>query len=374
MNNKKLLLPILLALVLTACGSAQATPEPTQIPIVEADDTIIAEGKLEPVMFTEISLNASGLVSELPVEEGDKVAAGDVLAIVQSEEAQTLEDARAKAVQELTVAYQEFRDAQSRLDDFDVPARWAEMTPTEAIADSLVKLNVAREEFEPYKYLDEKYLKYGEEKPDFSEMTPGEVDEYLTYQEWAKYHIEQRPKSDVPGNKKKALDEAWQLYRVAIRWLELESNYQNAQVRVVNAEDDFAALEDTDFSLDTAGLRAILANAELRAPHSGVVTKLDLKVGEYGATGSPVVTIADTSRWLVKTSDLTEIDVVNIKEGQPVIVKLDAMPGMEFKGNVLSISQEFSENQGDVVYEVTILLTDFDPAMRWGMTAVVRFE
>ena len=42
-------------------------------------------------------------------------------------------------------------------------------------------------------------------------------------------------------------------------------------------------------------------------------------------------------------------------------------------GNVLSISQDFSENQGDVVYEVTVLLTDQNPAMRWGMTAVVKF-
>lgn len=374
MKLQKYFIPILLALLLAACGSAAATPEPTPIPVVEAEDTIIAEGKLEPIRFTEVSLNASGLVSDLPVGEGDKVAAGDVLAVVQSEEAQTLEDARAKAVTELTAAYQEFRDAQSRLDDFDVPARWAEMTPTEAVADSLVKLNVAREEFEPYKHLDEKLLKYGEPKPDFSEMTPGEVDEYLTYQEWAKYHIEPRPKSDIPGNKKKALDEAWQLYRVAIRWLELESNYQNAQVRVANAEADFNALADTDFSLDTAGLRAILANAELRAPHAGVITNLDLKVGEFAASAAPVITIADTSKWIVKTTDLTEIDVVDLDEGQPVTVKLDALPGKEFKGHVLSISQEFSENQGDVVYEVTILLTNLDSAMRWGMTAVVTFE
>lgn len=374
MKNKVFITLLLLGLLATACGAPTPAAEATPIPIVEADDTVIAEGNLEPITYTEISLNTSGLVSDIPVKEGEKVSAGDVIAFIQSEEAQTLEDARAKAVQELTEAYQEFRDAQSRLDDFDVPPRWNGMTPTEAVADTLVKLNVAREEFEPYKHLDEKYLKYGEQKPDFSEMTPEEIDAYITYQEWAKYHIEERPKSDVPGNKKKALDEAWQLYRVAIRWLELETNFQNAQVRVANAEADFQALEDNDFSLDTAALRAILANAELRAPHAGVITNLDLKIGEFAASGSPVVTVADTSKWLVKTSDLTEIDVVNIEEGQPVTVKLDAMPGMEFKGNVLSISQEYSENQGDVVYEVTILLTDTEPSMRWGMTAVVTFE
>jgi hypothetical protein len=44
------------------------------------------------------------------------------------------------------------------------------------------------------------------------------------------------------------------------------------------------------------------------------------------------------------------------------------------KGEILFIGQTYSENQGDVVYEVTVLLTDTNPAMRWGMTAAVRFE
>ncbi|MBI3168938.1 MAG: efflux RND transporter periplasmic adaptor subunit [Chloroflexi bacterium] len=372
MKNKVIITLALLGLLAAGCGAPTPTAEATPIPTVEADDTIIAEGKLEPVNYTEISLNSSGLVSDLPVEEGDKVATGDVIAVVRSEEAQSLEDAQAKATQELTEAYQEYRDAQSRLDDFDVPARWKDMTPTEAISTSLEKLNVAREEFEPYKHLDAKLLKYEEQKPDFSEMTQEEMDVYEA-------SLEDRTDDNRPLNgearvKKKALDEAWELYRIAIRWLELESNYKNAQVRLANAQADYDALEDIDFSLDTAALRAILANAELRAPHAGVITNLDLKVGEFAASGSPVVTIADTSKWLVKTSDLTEIDVVNIAEGQPVTIKLDAIPGKEFKGNVLSISQNFSENQGDVVYEVTILLTDLDPSMRWGMTAVVTFE
>ncbi|HNH25976.1 MAG TPA: efflux RND transporter periplasmic adaptor subunit [Anaerolineales bacterium] len=373
MKSPKLIITILLALALTACGNASAaTPESTPIPVVEADDTIIAEGKLEPITYTEISLNTSGLVSELPVEEGDRVEAGDVLAVVRSENAQSLEDAQAKATQELTEAYKEYRDAQSRLDDFDVPARWNGMTPTQAIASSLEKLDVARTEFEPYKHLSEKLIKYEEPKPDFSEMTQEEMEFYEASLE--NHKNDDRPLNGEARAKKKALDEAWELYRISIRWLELESNYQNAKVRLANAQADFDALQDTDFSLDTAALRAILANAELRAPHSGVITDLNLKVGEFATDAAPVATIADTSKWLVKTSDLTEIDVVNLEEGQPVTVKLDAIPGKEFKGNVLSIGQNYSENQGDVVYEVTILLSEFDPSMRWGMTAVVTFE
>jgi hypothetical protein len=53
---------------------------------------------------------------------------------------------------------------------------------------------------------------------------------------------------------------------------------------------------------------------------------------------------------------------------------LDAIPGVTLKGYVLSIGQNYSEKQGDIVYEVTVLLTDKQPAMRWGMTAEVNFR
>ena len=148
---------------------------------------------------------------------------------------------------------------------------------------------------------------------------------------------------------------------------------ENARADLVRAQKDYDSLHDASLSEDTAGVRAALANAEVRAPFPGTVTNIDLKVGEFAGAGTPVVTIADLSKWVVKTTDLTEIDVVNIEEGEPVTVTLDAMPSVELKGNVLSIAQNFSEKQGDIVYEVTILLTTADAGMRWGMTAQVNF-
>jgi hypothetical protein len=56
-----------------------------------------------------------------------------------------------------------------------------------------------------------------------------------------------------------------------------------------------------------------------------------------------------------------------------VSVTLDASPGVELKGTVLSIGQTYIENQGDVVYEVTVQLDDTHPTIRWGMTASVTF-
>jgi multidrug resistance efflux pump len=349
MKPIKLFALLVFILSIAACGSGPATATATQIPTVVADKTIIAEGRLEPIHYTELSLNASGLVSEVLFSEGNKVAAGDVIARLDADEAQTLESAQANAAQELTTAYQEVRDAQYKLDSFDVPAAFDGMTPSESVAAMLVKLNKARADFEPYKNLSERSL----EETD-AEKNSGVV------RGTAKIY-------------KKALDDAWAYYRKAILWLELESTLQNANSHLDLAQKDYNSLQDPSFSMDTAGTRAALANAEVRAPFPGVITDLNLKVGEFAASGQPVVTIADDSQWLVKTKDLTEIDVVNVKEGQPVTVKFDALPGMEFKGNVLSIAENYSENQGDVVYKATILLTDSDPSMRWGMTAVVNF-
>ncbi|MBK9207718.1 MAG: efflux RND transporter periplasmic adaptor subunit [Anaerolineales bacterium] len=351
MKYIKLITLSLLALMIAACGTATATPEATPIPTVIADTTIISEGRLEPVHYTELALNANGLISEVLKVEGDTVAAGDVIARLKSNEAQTLEAAQAKAAQELTTAYQEVRDAQFKLDNFDVPTDFAGMTPPESVAAMLVNLDKARADFEPYKDINDRNLQLTDAQKRGQEVVTGTAKIF-----------------------KKALDDAWTRYRKAIQWMELESAAQNANSRLVLAQRDYDALQDPTFAEDTAGTRAALANAEVRAPFPGVITDLQLKVGEFEASGQPVVTIADTTQWVVKTKDLTEIDVVNIKEGQSVTVKFDALPGVEFKGNVLSVSDNFSENQGDVVYEVTILLTDVDPAMRWGMTAVVTFE
>jgi len=67
------------------------------------------------------------------------------------------------------------------------------------------------------------------------------------------------------------------------------------------------------------------------------------------------------------------LDVVNISEGQAVLIALDDFPEDVLNGKVQMIGQNYSEKQGDVVYEVTVELTESLPDMRWGMTAVVKF-
>ena len=351
MKNLRLLALILLSTAVAACSTVQGTqPTPTVLPSPMAPAVVVAEGRVEPIRYAQLAISSSGLVSEVLLKEGDSVKAGQVIARLENSQVKTLETAQAEALTALTAAYQSVRDAQYALDIFSIPSDFAGMTPTQAVDSTEEKLNTARDAFEPYKYLDEKQL----------QLTEAEKDNPVL--------------RSTPKRLKKELDDAWEKYRRAVLWLDKDFTLENARAELLQAKSDYTSLNDPSFAEDTAGIRAALANAEVRSPFAGTITNLDLKVGEFAAAGTPVVTIADLSNWVVKTTDLTEIDVVNVHEGQPVTLSLDAMPDASLAGQVLSIAQNYSEKQGDIVYEVKVLLTDKDPAMRWGMTAQVEFQ
>jgi multidrug resistance efflux pump len=342
---------VAMSVLLAACAPAAAAPTADPIPTVKADDVVVAEGRVEPIRYAQLALNSNGLVSEVLAKEGDPIKAGGVVARLENSQAKTLQTAQADALEQLTTAYQAVRDAEFNLDEFKVPSDFGGMTANQAVETTLASLNAARDAFEPYKWMSDRAL----------QLTDKENEDKATI-------------TNTPKRLKKALDDAWGKYRKAVQWLDRESAVANAKAQLAQAQRDHDNLQDPSLAEDTAGARAALANAELRAPFSGSITNLDLKVGEYAASGTPVVTIADFSSWVVKTTDLTEIDVVNIKEGQPVTLTLDALPGVTLKGYVLSIAQNYGERQGDIVYKVTVLLTDKNPAMRWGMTAQVNFH
>ena len=186
---------------------------------------------------------------------------------------------------------------------------------------------------------------------------------------------------------KRKLDDAWADYNQAVKWMNLEADLENARIELDQAKkeyDNLGTSGSTDSSAarakfavaeaNLASARAALQNAELIAPFAGTITGVDIKSGESVSPNQPVFTIADFSSWIVKTTDLTEIDVVDLEEGQSATITLDALPDAPLSGEVMNISQAFTEVQGDVVYEVIVKLTESQPQMRWGMTAEVKLQ
>ena len=122
-----------------------------------------------------------------------------------------------------------------------------------------------------------------------------------------------------------------------------------------------------------ASAQAALEATELRAPFSGTVIDPAVIPGEQVTAYQRVVSLVDTSDWVVETNNLTEIEVVDVSIGQEVEVTLDALPNVTLKGTVSHINSRYEENRGDITYTVTVTLKQVDPRMRWGMTASVTF-
>jgi len=387
MKSAKLLLIVVSAtlagLLLSACGGgAEAAAESTPIPTVVADSTIIAEGRMEPVHYVNIAFNANGTVSEVLVSEGEQVTEGQVIARLENSEAkqaevanaekaflqaqQVFDSAEAAALGVLAEANEAVRAAQYEMDNFTVPSNMRDMGKTEALIYTAANLEEARVNFEPYRYLEERLEhQLAQENPNKDQV----------YRSTAKIY-------------KKRLDDAWAEYNRAIKWATLEANLASAKAELVQAEreydrlssgsdDDEKALAEAQYEAARANLaaaRAALEDVELHAPFDGTVAGLKVKSGETVSPGQVAVSVVDFSGWSVKTTDLTELDVVKIAEGQTVTITLDAFPGEELQGKVKSIGQNYAEQQGDVVYEVTVELTESLPNLRWGMTAVVKFS
>lgn len=343
MKTSMVFILILTTLLLSACGAgtaAQATPAATQAPVV-ADSTIVAEGRVEPVNYAEIAYNSGGVVSDVLVKEGDPVKKGDVLVRLGNE----TDKSYAAAQLELVTAQQAYDDLLNS-------------SGTEA-AQAVIDLKDAQEE---YKKADD-YLTYLLN----SKKVPQTQTKYFLNETWKGWEYTYKSK-----NFKGPAPEDW--------IIEARNDLALKKAKLDDAQRTFDKLKDgvdteqlaiLEAKLDAA--KAGVASLQVTAPFDGTVAELNAKVGESVSQGAIAGTVADFSNWLVKTTDLTELEVVNIQEGMPASVVLDAIPDATLNGTVESIAQTFAEKQGDVVYEVTVQLDDTNPGILWGMTAVVKF-
>jgi len=335
---------MLVSLLFTACSSAgnAATATPEAVPTVIADNTIIAEGRVEPVRYAEIAFTAGGVVSEVLVEEGQAVKKGQPL--IRLGDASDTNYAAAQL---------ELVSAQQALDDL------LNSSGTD-LAQAIIDLKEAQEAYDKA----DDYLHYLQNA---NKVPQTETRSYLV-QTWKGYEYRYKTKSFKGPAPQDWIIEAEN--DLALKKAELEAAQRTYErLKDGSDADQLAVLEAR---LNAA--KAQVAALAVLAPFDGVVAELNAKVGSSINAGESAVTVADFSSWLVKTTDLTEIDVVELTENQPVVITLDALPNEELKGSILSIGQSYAENQGDVVYEVTVLLTDQNRAMRWGMTAAVKFE
>ncbi|MCG8907238.1 HlyD family secretion protein [Pseudomonas sp. DP-17] len=168
------------------------------------------------------------------------------------------------------------------------------------------------------------------------------------------------------ANERKARQDAERLQRlyqedpgtVSVRRLEsAQATREQAasQVAAARAEVERAREQQGGHDEDNAQLRSAMANVAkarldlarttVRADSNGLITDLRTDVGHYVGPGSPVMTlIAIHDLWI--SADMTENNLGRLRNGTPVLVVLDALPGELLKGRIRSIGYGVSVGQG----------------------------
>lgn len=381
---KLILLTVILAIGITACANKPAvtgSDTPSTVDAAPANG-VVAEGHLKPEHAVNLAFQVRGVVEQINVKIGDKVSKGDVLARLLN--ASQAEAQLAAANLEL-VNGQQTLDVLNRTGDANLATTWttymdAQVTRANAerawealnlddiddriedaqteVKDREQDLKDAQEEFDKYKDLDK----------DNSKRKTAEDDLETAQND---YNEAVRKEEEVTHERdtiRAALDAAVAAEAEAKHQYEISSDGVNAdQLALAQSQLDNAKAQ-------VAGAEANLSSYVLTAPFAGVVADVPVEVGQQVTTETRAVSVADTSTWIVETSDITELEVVDIAEGQKVTFTVDALPDVVMDGVVTEISQSSYTQSGDIIYTVRIKANEIDPRAKWGMTVQVNFE
>ena len=125
-----------------------------------------------------------------------------------------------------------------------------------------------------------------------------------------------------------------------------------------------------------AAIEATLSYRSLEAPFAGTVTQINSKVGDQVSPGTLSLRLDDNSQLLVDI-DIPEVDINQVKVGQPVKMTFDAISGDDFSGEVTEVAEVGTVSANGVDFRVTVKI-DREVCetcdIRPGMTAAVNIE
>jgi len=326
----KRLLPILILLCIA--GAAVAYIHWRRARMAAPVNEVVLSGNIE-AHESLVSFKVQGRIVKLPVEEGQQVAQGALLA--QLEDADLKQRVR---IDQATVAV--------RKDNLDLTlagTREQEVSASQqAVVDAQADLN--------QKKLDEERAQALFAKDEISAQDRDLAATALKRSDATFKAAQQRYDEAVEGSRKEDIAIA-------------RANLNQA---------------DADLGLS----RIDLGYATLRAPVSGIITVREAELGEVIAPGSPVVTIADLDHiWL--RAYIAETDLGRIHWGQDVAVTTDTYSGKQYHGRIAFISPdaEFTpksvqtyQERVTLVYRIKIDIDNTSHELKPGMPADAHIE
>ncbi|WP_129128162.1 HlyD family secretion protein [Geomonas oryzae] len=295
-------------------------------------DTITLSGNIE-AHESVVGFKVPGRVAELPVEEGQLVRAGDVIARLDQGD------------------YQQ----QLRIDEANLGTRRAE-------------LGLATAGSRPQ-----------EKQAAHQSVLDAQADFELKKHDLARYQALYE-KDEVSAQVRDTAAAA--LKRSSAGLERAKQNYDQVKEGVRREQVDInrAGVRSAEQALEMSRIK--LGYATLKAPITGVVLVRHAELGEVVSPGTPVVTIADLDHlWL--RGYLSETDLGRIKLGQVATVKTDSYPGKSYKGRVSFISSqaeftpksvETHKERVTLVYRIKIDLENQAHELKPGMPADAHLD
>lgn len=143
-----------------------------------------------------------------------------------------------------------------------------------------------------------------------------------------------------------------------------ESKIKQAQANLASAQ---ARLSQA--SADYQGVQANFNKTIIRAPISGIITKVDAKVGQFISSNIPAIGLISEADYEVE-ANIPEVDIAKITVGKTADIRLDAYgEDAVFAAQVITIDPAETIVEGVATYKITLQFLQKDDRIKSGMTA-----
>ena len=259
-----------------------------------------------------VSPTVQGKIRLLPIQEGDRVQKGQLIAQLREEDYQAQVDAAAGVVQTIEG---ELKEAEAEL------ALVREKTQKEVTEATAALCAVQARQDEEEASLRQASLEYNRIKKLHQSKTvsASEMDRVQAAFDLARARLEVA---------KEVIKENQAKLQIA------EANTAEVDSKEQRVESLRGRLEETRGALTAAELK--LDHTTVSSPIDGVVAKKVANIGEVIKPGQTIAVIVDLNDLWVE-ANLEETKLEHVRLGQTVDVKVDAYPGTTFTGRVVNI-------------------------------------
>ncbi len=354
--------------------------------------TVNGTGSIQPEQEVALSFRSAGRVEDVLVSAGQAVEEGQLLATLETTD---LALALAQAKVNLQIAQAQLAKLENPPEENDIlSAQAAVEVAQSSVAGAEASLNAARSGYSQL-FADNTAAQM---QVNEANLRQAEVNLRSAQQQYNR--VKDQPNiGELPQSAQ--LESATLAYEVALAQTQLtdegptdaqvssslnqiaqgEVQVRQAQANLIQAQNNLTNLLDGPSNEDLDIARAqvqqsqlsvlqsenALSNAQLVAPFAGIVSVVNIARGELTG-GGPAIALADLDQFHLNVL-VDETDVRAIEVGQPVTLRVDALPDTPLTGTVTEISPTSQNVGGVVAYELTIVPADTDAPLRSGMSA-----